>query len=242
MVDADNFVGRLRVLAGKLAKVSKDLPAQQVLAGALGVSPTSIEFHRRLVLLVELADRALEQASELAEDPSQDLYVGIIEEIVKTLQQLDMRGNWNTHLPAFNQRTLALLETCERAVDRQITIEPPTKETLAQVLAAIQEAIDSVLQADMEAEARLILLEMLREVERALLTYEISGLAGLRRAVERTLGAAFLHKGILGQSRAPGIVKKTFKALSGALSLLKNLDFITQLPEKARDVFNLLPG
>ena len=95
---------------------------------------------------------------------------------------------------------------------------------------------------DIEEGAKLILLEMLRDVEQALVTYEISGLAGLRRAVEGTLGAAFLHTATLEQSGDLSVVKKAFKALGSALSLVKNLVFIKELPEKADGIIKFLSG
>jgi hypothetical protein len=44
------------------------------------------------------------------------------------------------------------------------------------------------------------LLEMLLAVERAILAYNISGLPGLRVAVERTIGVAVLHNQRFEQS------------------------------------------
>ena len=248
MVDADNFVGRFRVFAIKLGSTKKpsreQLSVPQALAEALGTSTVTVEFHHRVVLLVELAARALQQTEELlTDDPSQDIYVETIQNIGSTLNSLDMRVNWSQYAGSFNPTALAHLVTCERAVSRHITVAPPTKEKVDEVLAAIREAIDCVRNAeDIEEGAKLILLEMLRDVERALVTYEISGFAGLRRAGERTLGASVLHSAILEPSRDLSVVKKAFKALGSALGLVKNLVFIKELPEKAGGIFKFLSG
>jgi hypothetical protein len=67
----------------------------------------------------------------------------------------------------------------------------------------------------------------------------VSGLAGLRRAVEQTLGAVVLHYELLEKSKAPGVIKRTFKTLGAVLTTLRNIDFITQLPEKVQDYLKL---
>jgi hypothetical protein len=239
MLNRENSVARLRVLAQRLSTHS-DTAVTGVLADALGTDPSTVEFHRRVVLLVDLVKLARKQVDELVDDPSQELYAGAIDGIVNAFERLDMRANWGSYISAFNPRTLALLETCERAVAHRLAVKQPKEEALAEILHDIQEAIHEVLDADVEDEAKRLLLEMLREVEGALLAYHVSGLTGLRRAVERTLGAVVLHHGLFEQSRSPGVIKRAFRALGSAVTILKTLDFIAQLPEKVRDVLSLL--
>jgi hypothetical protein len=238
MLDPENYVARLRSLAQILAN-RRDSGVPVVLGEALGADPNSVEFFRRVVLFVELPKLARKQVDELMGHDSQDLYAQAIDEIANILENLDMRENWNNYISAFSYRTLTLLETCERAVTQRLTVKPLGEEVLAGLLRDIQEAIQEVLDAEMETEVKQLLLEMLREVEGALLAYKISGLAGLRRAVERTLGAVVLHHELLEKSKAPGPIKRTFKALGAVLTTLRNIDFIAQLPEKVQDYLKL---
>ena len=238
MLDPENYVARLRNLAQILAN-RRDSGVPVVLGEVLGADPNSVEFFRRVVSFVELPKLARKQVDELTGHDSQELYAQAIDDIVNILEKLDMRENWNNYLPAFSYRTLALLETCERAVAHRLTVKQPGEEVLAELLRDIQEAIQEVLDAETEAEVKQLLLEMLREVEGALLAYKVSGLAGLRRAVERTLGAVKLHQQLFEQSQSPGVIKRTFKVLGSVLSTLRNLDFIAQLPEKVRDLLSL---
>jgi hypothetical protein len=238
MLDQDNFVGRLRALALSLAQ-HREGAVTDVLGRALDTNPRGVEFHRRVALLVEVAERAQAQVTELAADPSQELYTEALTAIVQTLQKLDMRENWSNYVAAFSPRALTLLETCERATARHLNVIPPSEDALKAVLADIQEAINNLLKADVEDEVKQLLLEMLREVEGSLLAYAISGLAGVRHAVERTLGVAVLHQKTLKQSRAQETIKMTFKALAGVINLLRNLDFLRQLPEKVQEILCL---
>lgn len=238
MLDSDNFVGRLRALALSLAQ-HRDGAVTDVLGQALDVNPRGVEFHRRVALLVEVAERAQAQVAELAADPSQELYTEALTAIVPTLQKLDMRENWSNYAAAFSARTLTLLETCERAAARHLNVIPPSEDALKEVLADIQEAINDLLKADVEDEVKQLLLEILREVEGALLAYAISGLAGVRRAMERTLGVVLLYRKTFEQSRAQETIKRIFKALAGATALLRNVDFLRQLPEKVQEILCL---
>lgn len=238
MLDTDNFVGRLRALALSLAQY-REGAVTDVLGAALGVNPRGVEFHRRVSLLIEVAERAQAQVAELAADPSQELYTEALTAIVQTLQKLDMRENWSNYAVAFSPRALTLLEVCERAAARHLNVIPPSEDALKEVLTDIQEAINELLKADVEDEVKQLLLEMLREVEGALLAYAISGLAGVRRAVERTFGVAVLHRNTLERSRARETIKRTFKALAGAINLLRNVEFLRQLSEKVGEILSL---
>jgi hypothetical protein len=160
-----------------------------VLAEVHQADQTSTEFYRRFVALTELGIRTRQQIDDLADEPSYNLYVEAVDGIITTFEQLNMRESWGGYKAAFNQRALAHLEICELALERRLTATPPSAEVLREALSCVQEAISDVLEADIEAEAKLLLLEMLREGERAILAYHISGLAGLRHAVERMFGA-----------------------------------------------------
>ena len=240
MLDPENYVARLRSLAQTLAN-RRDSGVPVVLGEVLGADPNTVEFLRRVVLFVELPKLARKQVDELVGDHSQELYAEVIDSITNILEKLDMRENWNNYLSPFSYRNLAVLEICERAVAHRLTIKPLGEEVLAELLRDIQEAIQEVLDADIEPEVKQLLLEMLREVEGALLAYNVSGLAGLRRAIERTLGVVVLHQQLFEQSRSPGVIKRTFKVLGSVLSTLRNLGFIAQLPEKVRDLLSLGP-
>jgi hypothetical protein len=243
MLDRDNCVARLRVLAVKLSQ-RQEGAIPEILAAALDTNPHTIEFPRHLVAFEDLAKRAREQIRELADDPSYEQFVAVIDKIITTFERLDMRENWNTYKGPFNPEALTLLGVCERAIQHLITTKYksagtlPDEEALCDVRADIQQAISGILDADIETEAKEVLLEMLREVERALQLYHISGIAGLRRAVERTLGAMTIHGRLIDRSRDHDAVKRVFTALDRFLIVADMIGYIRPL----LGYLSLLPG
>jgi len=174
-------------------------------------------------------------------DPNQEVFLQALDSISSKLNEVDLRENWTRYGSAFDLRTVTMLELCARAIGSRLTAAPPTPDDIKAVLDEVRAAREALDVADVEEEARRLLRDMLRDVERALLAYEISGLAGLRRAVERTFGATVLNQQELEPSRSSKAVRQVFQALGKALLLLRNLDFVRQLPEKVQQVLELGP-
>jgi hypothetical protein len=107
---------------------------------------------------------------------------------------------------------------------------PPSEEALGGVLNEVREAIDGIVQADIEAEAKQLLIEILREAERAVLEYQISGVAGLRRAVERLIGMYALHEQRFKKYESHNAVDRAFKALGRFVIVADMVGYIMQLP------------
>jgi hypothetical protein len=199
-----------------------------------------MELHVRLALFFETIERALEQAKRLTGDANQTLYEAAIQNIAATLKEVDMRGNWTQYGSVFDARALAILEGCENVIDQRLAATQPQRSDLDSVLQDVRAARAQVAGADIDPEAKRILLDMLRDVERALLAFEISGVDGLRRAVAHTMGMMALNHATLSKSGVGEAAAATFRAIGRLLALLKMADFATQLPEKAATVYRLL--
>lgn len=194
-----------------------------------------MEFPRRLIALEDLGKRARGQVEELAGDPSYDQFVEAIDKIVATFSQLNMLENWTNYTPPFNPQALTLVGVCERAFQRLMTAKYKSagplldEEVLKDPLADIREASDSVIQADIEPEAKQLLLEILWEAENAIQMYQISGLAGLRRAAERMFGAFVVNYDLLKQLRNQGAVRRVMGVFLTLLNVAQRGYFIDQL-------------
>jgi hypothetical protein len=131
-------------------------------------------------------------------------------------EQLNMRENWTKYAAPFNPQALTLIGVCERAFQRLMTTKYNgpgpllDEEVLRDPLADIREAIDGIIQADIEPEAKELLLEILREAENAIRMYQISGLAGLRLAAERMFGAFIVNYDLVKQPRNQGAVRRVW--------------------------------
>jgi hypothetical protein len=240
MIDPENSVQRFRILAQKLSQRS-DNPIPGILAEVLGVEANSDNFYESFVDFIKLAKFVRIQIDELKGQAGYDNYVRIIDSIIGVLVKLDMRESWTSYVAAFDTRGLAQLEIGEQMLASGIRAKPPTKEMLDGLLRDIRESIDEVLEADLEADVKQLLLEALRVVERALLAYDVSGLPGLRAAIERTIGIGHAHFDRFDKSREPDVVNRAFAKIGSVITTLRNIDFVLQLPEKVEKLMSLLP-
>jgi hypothetical protein len=235
MLDQENCIALLRVLAEKLSSHSDgDVPG--IFAQVLGADPNTMAFHRRLVALEDLGRRARQQLDEIADDPSYDLYVEAIDRIVATFEQLNMRENWINYRSPFNPHTMALLQTCKRAVGHRLSATALNEAAIGEALAEVQEAMSGILHADIDAEAKQLLLEILGEAEGVLLAYQISGLAGLRRAVEHMFGAMIVNWPVIRKYEEHSVMKRVWKVFVTLVNAAQKAYFLNQITG-ARDFF-----
>jgi len=229
MLDDDNHVARFLDVARSLS-ATFDGPLPHHIARALGTQPNTREFYWRVVALMELGERARAQILELG-GPGQVPYLAALDPMLQAIREIDLQRPWSQYISAFHAGTLGQLEICVQYVNERSRYAPPSPEDVQRVLNEVEAAIAELLESDIEAEAKEILLEMLREAENALRGYRIFGIAGLRRAMERTIGASFVHHEVLKRSKNPGVVKRSVRAVGGLVTLLRNVDFVArQLP------------
>jgi hypothetical protein len=74
-----------------------------------------------------------------------------------------------------------------------------------------------------------------------LLAYEVSGLHGLRVAVERTIGATMLHYDSIDKSKSREVVKQSLSKIWAVVAFLGDVEFLTEIPEKVKSLMRLLP-
>jgi hypothetical protein len=240
MVGRENHVARFLNFAQKLSQRGDTAP-DGVIAETLGAEANTPEFYRRIPELIDLAKRARVQIDELAGQPGCNLFMDAINSIISVLERLSMRENWTNYLPVFNARALGQLEICVHIIETWMPLKKPTQEMLDELLQGIRESIDEVTEADLEVEVKQLLLEMLRGVERALLAYEVSGLYGLRIAVERSIGSTMLHYDSLMKSKRGDVVKQSLGRIWNVVDFLGNVEFLIEIPEKVRNILELLP-
>lgn len=234
MLDRENYVARLRALILAIGP-QHDESVETALSRGLGVRAGTAEFFDGVVRIMELFSRAKEQVGELAGVPNRALYLEVMAELSTVFERFELADNWSRHREKLSPRNLALLQACEGDVAHRLTTQEPTQDQLDEALQDVRFAIEDVEAADsIEADVRQLLLEMLRDVERALVAYKLSGLAGIRRAAERTLGLLYLNRELVERARkqAPSVVLRVYTAVTAVLAFLKTMDIASQLPGK----------
>ncbi len=228
MLDSENCVGRLRRCLEILRKNSAVASGQAVnvpdaLAAVVDAPQDSPEFHLRYCQLLDLATQAKTQVQDLPDGPKRDRYLQAITEVhLAFTKAADFRKGWDT--AAFAAANVALLEICEFEVQERLPREEPTEDCLETLLSDVQNARQAVAAGNLEPEVEQLLTEMLRDIEQAIKLYRLTGIAGLRRAVERSLGVFVFHKGQLSAYKGSAVVKTAFSAAVKVATILRGLE------------------
>jgi hypothetical protein len=245
VLDHENYVERFRTVIEGLVKQDGNLMTSQALSNVLDIPISGKgdygprEFLMRLADLQSLASKAKAQVAEL-DDHSAEVYTRVIGSFVEAVRAMDLSAHWNHHKDRFDVRSRAHLETCSLAVQRDLQSRPTkTPATTEDDLKSLREAVEvtrtEVLAAEIEPEAQELLLDIVHELKRALDAYSILGLNGLRRAVERYSGALIIHNQRLAaaEKQAPGLMRRVIDTGLKAVGLLRSIEFVAELPEKA---------
>jgi hypothetical protein len=240
MLDAENHVARLLFVAQALGNQSNTTPLQ-ALAQVVGVQPKNPEFYRLVAEVYALVGRARAQVAELKEGANRTTYLGVIDAMTQVLTTMDPTAQWNDYRnQKFDTRPLTLLETCANVVEEQLQGGGSHQEELDDALESVRQALRDVLEADVEPDTKELLAELLQEVERAIVSYRISGLPGLRRAVERSVGAMVVHAPTLARQAGNPAVANAVVALQRAWTVLGVVGNVQTAAQIATTVAGLL--
>jgi len=100
------------------------------------------------------------------------------------------------------------------------------KELQDEVISLLEKVTES---NDLGKELWTFLYEKLQEIDKAIRDYRFYGAAGLRRALESSLGAAYINQEQVKEQQENNYVERFFKVLSKIDSLLGPLANVKQL-------------
>ncbi len=234
MIDQENHVARIRVVLTALSGMPNTQSTKAMGTALETVEADAINLYRRMALLSQSIGESREQVTRLlADDANFRFYDTTLAKIQKAFDAIDLRENSNKYLTVLDQGSMTILDMCENAISKRLTLGNLGPAGLAELAAHLTEAQEEILAADIEPEAKQILTDLLREVEQAVTSYRISGLAGLRRAAERTIGAFALHRPTLEKPVAEGKLKRTMSMLGTLVTTVRNVEYLKGLAEHA---------
>src|SRR5262245_3691462 len=109
MLDDENHVARFLSVAQSLTSSPSDGPITVRMATALATNPNSREFYLKLVLFIELGERARAQIIELG-GPGEKSYLAALDPMLQAIREIDLQRPWSQCSSAFHTGALARLE------------------------------------------------------------------------------------------------------------------------------------
>jgi hypothetical protein len=122
------------------------------------------------------------------------------------------------------------------------------KEIESDLLRHLEEELRGIMQAvyesDMNEKLRILLLDELPAVLRALQEYRISGVKEMRKAIEQIYGTIILHHGLLFKEKDDEDLKRTLRFIEKISdAVISALDLESIVPEEIHRLFDLVrPG
>ena len=245
MVKSDNPAGRL---FGVLDAVGKYHNANAPMKSVWGYVLSDADFHapastwRQYGALLGLVEegRIWVEQSEVAD---KSIYLKPFDELARLFDNTNLEETCDTWKRKLDDTTMVALQFCSvyfSASKKEAEID---QQTLEELQSDVDELIKSAHSSGLPDNFRVMLIESLEEIRRAILEYRLRGAAGLRRAMESGLGGIlrFSHEVPEDDSGNPEPIIERF------LFLLNRLDSIASAALKLKQVAGpiakfVLPG
>ncbi|MGE0161198.1 MAG: hypothetical protein AB7T31_17515 [Gemmatimonadales bacterium] len=209
-------------------------------ANALGLNP---EHRAEVYAGISGVHRLIDEARrDVAANPELDqaLYLGALSNIEAAMHQVPLHVNWGANAPHFaGSNVLALQFVAEQfnRASNELRLDP---NAVKQLLNSIDRVIKEVLNADIEAQLRKLLIAALEDARRALIFYRLDGADGLQRVAEGAIGAIILAKDSVEGAWDKKEVAESIKILDAILDLVAKAKPYLALARPA--IRALLPG
>ncbi len=151
-------------------------------------STVGIYYH--LALLRQLLDES-ERKIKTVPDISHDVYLRDFLRIREALSPANLNGDWSEHL--INHSSLTSLEFCSELLSRLRPEQIPSDEQLRELRDDVSSLMERILTENLDPELKLVLLDLLESMNRAISEYRFRGGQGLRQELFLILGRLQEH-------------------------------------------------
>lgn len=148
------------------------------------------------------------------------LYSKAIDAIQSSLLMTNFNSSWMEMNPRIDKGTLVSLEFCADFLSQETSENFIKKDELAKLRNEVNSLISNILNTDLETDFKTYLIEKLKSVEDAILSYHIYGSRGLKNASESSLGSLLSNLSSLDKPQKKKIVEDFFKIIANINALV----------------------
>lgn len=221
MAKSDNPAGRLYlILEAAQSSAKSEMPQREVWARVFEVDPADTTSLLAAYLNVINLARTAKEAVRQLHDIDQAIYQNPFERLEHGFTVNSFNHQWNNFAKYLDAATMTALSFCSDTLSNRVGETIITEENLADLQEAVESLLEKVLTADdMAEELKLFLVERLEDIRRAILTYRIWGAAGLKEALERTVGAMYIYPDFVPDDDHKGDFTNVVEKLSKLVTL-----------------------
>lgn len=213
MVASDNPAGRLVAILEHARKQSGNKKSRDVWGEVFGVEPKDtanlLYMYAQLIQLIRTAKDAVEQV----DDVDHSIYLKPFSKLERVFAKANLEGGWQGTRNEIDDATVVALQFCADMLSRERGEGEIDEELLTELSEGVSELLEMVMASDLPDSLRIVLVENLEAVRRAILEYRLRGAEGLRRALETAIGSLIRHSEEMKKYKEKPSVKRYIEIL-----------------------------
>ena len=229
MVRNDNPAGRLYYILFEAKGQNNQLQVKKVWANLFGIEDdNSIEIFEIISLLNKLLAEVKRSIADI-EGINKELFLVNFDKISRVLTLTNLEINWANIVHNLDDATLLNLAFCSEALS-SIKAESLIENTELQELQELVESLShAVISTSINKDLKNFILSQLEFIRKAILSYRIQGVDGLKKALEHNIGALVINKDISTKPQNKDILEKYSK-------ILEKLEKVINLASKTKQL------
>lgn len=224
MVRVDNPAGRLHVMLSKVRTQPREKRTRDVWADLFGVSPEAVhEIYRHLVLMQITLDEAREGLLRIP-DLTQELYLLCFPNIQTAISPTNLDSQWVQYQKSLDDGTMRGLAFCSDTLGKYQAENLIEQATLDEITSDLDSLSEKVRASSLDDALKIVVLDLLEALRRAIAEYRIRGATALRQALEASVMAVFRNHSLFQDAaereevgRFWQVLRKVDKAVTWAL-------------------------
>lgn len=145
-----------------------------------------------------------------------DLFIDCFNAIDYVFHPRLLASTWDVVRKKFDGEFLARMEILASLLDKVVVEEELEEEELAEMLIMIVELEAALNMSKLPNELKLVLMKEFLRIRHAIELYKINGAAGIKEALQSTLGAVYANGNELDESNDPDVLERLSKLLDKA--------------------------
>lgn len=203
---------------------------------------TPVNTWRQFGVLLGLIEEGRKWIEE-SEVGDKSIYLKPFEDLGKLFESMNLEETCESWKRKIDEPTMIALQFCSDYFSTSGREDEIDRQTLQDIQLELQELIENVHDSALSDDFRIMLIESLEEIRRAILEYRLRGAAGLREAMERGVGGILRFRSEIAEINdveSDSVVQKWF-------ALLSKLDSMASAALKVRQLVSpltnlVLPG
>ncbi|MCM3143842.1 hypothetical protein [Brevibacillus sp. MER 51] len=180
-------------------------------------------------ILIDLIHLVRESRNQIERLSDNDIYLEPIVNVERAILRLELDSSLSNFKSSLGEHTLYGLKFSADLITRkygEVTID---EQTIASIQQDVDALIEKLFNSNLPDSLRDILIEKLHNIRTAIIKVRITGIDGLKQALESSAGALFLH-------RDEVIKNNENEDVQGTISLLDKLNKIVSIGNSVKEL------